>query len=346
ALLGHHRTARAEGVAKSDESKLAGAEENEVLGEPGEVYGHRGEGEQRLEHEVAITDGVDTVWRYRVESQFAGQLAPPHPERRTGDGTRPQRHDASGVTCRPKAVAVARNGPEMREQPVSGAHRLCTLQVRVCRHNGTRQTLRPTNKRSQEGIRLRQNPVNGVHRVEAGCRGNLVVAAPSRMKAGSDSSDLLVKQSINQRVNILVALPKPDTLFNASAHSVQTPTDARRFARRQNASWNKRPGPCLRQANVERPQPQVNVDGPVDGDERGVRGGDESATPKVVRTRSSTRPPSSRRRGDTHGVRPAPDAQASVGWCRSFFLPLPLSHRPPLPGPSRPEHARQVRTGG
>src|SRR4029077_18084237 len=71
-LLGHEAAAGGIFVGQDDVFEFLRGEDHEVFGEAGKMRGDAREGEQVVDGEVAVANGVDTVRRDAREAELAG----------------------------------------------------------------------------------------------------------------------------------------------------------------------------------------------------------------------------------------------------------------------------------
>ena len=98
ALLRHDRGAGGELVGEAHEAELRRHPQHDLLGEAREVHGRDRRRGQRLQHEVAVGDGVERVGRRPVEAERLGGHVPVDGKRGAG-----QRGGAQRALVEPRA---------------------------------------------------------------------------------------------------------------------------------------------------------------------------------------------------------------------------------------------------
>lgn len=88
---------------------------------------------------------------------------------------------------------------------------------------------------------------------------DLIVSAAASVKFRRQLSDFLVKQAINERVNILVGRGRKLAALESEPDSFQSVANSHGFVGSENARFAKREGPSVRQAHVERPEAKINA---------------------------------------------------------------------------------------
>ena len=92
-LLRHQTGAGRERVAKINETEFGRAPENQFLAEPREMHADHGQAEEKLSHEIAIPDRVETVLAELRETEFARDRFAVEDDGRAGDGAGTEREN-------------------------------------------------------------------------------------------------------------------------------------------------------------------------------------------------------------------------------------------------------------
>jgi hypothetical protein len=129
---------------------------------------------------------------------------------------------------------------------VCGGYWLGALKVCVCRHQHVIERHRVIEhyllKGTDRGIELRTR----VHRPEAGRGCNLVISAAAGVKLRRYFADLIVKHSVDERVDVFVGWKRLSTSRELLANSSETALDFLAFLERQDSGPPKGHCPGLR----------------------------------------------------------------------------------------------------
>ena len=115
-------------------------------------------------------------------------------------------------------------------------------------------------------------------------RGHLIVTAASRVQLRRDVADLIVQESVDERVHVLVGGLRLLTGVQARRNGIETLLDRFALLERKHARAPERNGPRLRQPYVVRPEPEVDADRVVQRIELRRGAGAEPAAPELVRS--------------------------------------------------------------
>ena len=96
-------------------------------------------------------------------------------------------------------------------------------------------------------------------------------------------TDLVVQQTVNERMHILVTRGRLLPGIEPRRDGVQARLDLVAFVERQHVRFVQRHRPRLRQLNVEWPQPKIDTDRAVERIERGRGAVGKATAPQLVR---------------------------------------------------------------
>src|SRR6185437_14456600 len=113
---------------------------------------------------------------------------------------------------------------------------------------------------------------------------HLVVSAAPRVELRCQLADLLVQQTIDQRVNVFVAGDRLLAGVQARANGIQPALDRLTFAESQYVRMVECRGPGARNLEVERPEAKIHTDRTVECIERCGRRRSKSAAPHAMGT--------------------------------------------------------------
>ena len=168
ALLRHDRGAGGEGVGEPHEAELRRRPQHDLLGEAREVHGaDRGRGE-RLEHEIAVGDGIERVRGRPVEAERRRGHEAVDRERGAGERRGAERALVEAPARVGEAPAVAGEHLDIGEEMVAEGHRLRRLQMREARHHAGREGERLLGERRLQPGELAVEGVDRVARPRAG----------------------------------------------------------------------------------------------------------------------------------------------------------------------------------
>ncbi len=254
--------------------------------------------EEQLANEIAIAHRVDAVARQGSEAEAALEQHAGDREGAPGHRAGAERQLRGCLTRVLEARAVAIERPEVRQHPVGRGDGLRPLEMRVRRHDGAIErgglVEHDELERADQGVELRR----GVHRPHARGGRDLIVATPPGVQLGGDVADFGVEQAIDERMDVLVRRGRGFTRGQSRGHAVEPVLEALALLEREDAGVPERHGPGLGGADVERPEPDVDVDGAIELVEGGGRAGGEAAAPQAVRRGRARR---GRRRIVRHG---------------------------------------------
>src|SRR5262249_18154059 len=91
---------------------------------------HRG-GTHKLDHEITIADGIQTICRDCVKAESLRDAVPIDRKGCARECRRTERHNVYALANFAEALAVASQHFEVSETPVREQNRLCTLQMGV-----------------------------------------------------------------------------------------------------------------------------------------------------------------------------------------------------------------------
>ena len=203
-LLRHERAAGGERVRQLDERGLARRVEDEVLGETREVDGAQRARRQRLDHEVAVADGVERVRGRRAETEVLRELLAVDRVRRACERPRPERRRAHALERIRETLGVAAEHLDIRQAPVREQDRLRALEVRVARERRRLLALGEVDERVHRGLELGLAQLQLPRGPEPQVGGDLVVAAAARVQLLAEVADAGDELALDPRVDILV----------------------------------------------------------------------------------------------------------------------------------------------
>ena len=125
----------AKASSRRDEAELGAGPEHDLLREPRAVHHRDCRAGLKLEHEIAIGDGVDTVGRCHLEAELSRRVVSVDRIRHAGQGAAAERPDVEAGVAGPEALLVALKHLEVGQEVMREQNRLGALQVRVARHD-------------------------------------------------------------------------------------------------------------------------------------------------------------------------------------------------------------------
>ncbi len=129
ALLRHDGRAGGEGIRQLDEAEGGRGPDHHFLGEAREVHGADGGGGQRLQHEVAVGDGIQRIGGGPVEAQRLRRGFPVDGEGGAGQRRRAERGFVQPRAGIPQAAAIPREHLHIGHEVMAERDRLRGLEV-------------------------------------------------------------------------------------------------------------------------------------------------------------------------------------------------------------------------
>jgi hypothetical protein len=201
-VLAHHRRAGGEAVRQPDQAGERRRPDHDLLGEARQMHGANRAGRKRLQHEVAVGDGVERIrHRPREVKSFCRHGAIDR-KRRAGERTRAERAFVEPDPRIGEAAAVARRHFHVGEQMMAERHRLRRLQMGETRHDGRRVLKRLLGQRPLIGGELPVELVDGVTHPEPEIGRDLIVARTRRMQPPGRRPDQFAKPALDVHMDV------------------------------------------------------------------------------------------------------------------------------------------------
>ena len=121
---------------------------HDLLGEPRQMHGADRRRRQRLQHEIAVGDGVERIRRRPVEAERLRGHVAIEIERGAGKRRRAERRFIEPLARIREAPAIARRHLDIGQKMMAEGHRLRGLQMRQPRHHGAGMVQRLLGKRA------------------------------------------------------------------------------------------------------------------------------------------------------------------------------------------------------
>jgi hypothetical protein len=199
-----------EAVRQLDEAELGRGPQHDLFGQPRQMHGRDGRRGQRLEHEVAVGDGIDGIGHRPGKAQRARRHLPVDGKRRAGQRCRPERALVEARARIGEAPPVARQHLDIGQAVVPEGHRLGHLQVGEARHHGRGMVARLFGQGQLQPGRLAVQPVEAVADVEAEIGGDLVVARARGVQPAGRLADQLLEPAFHRHVDVFQRSRKCD----------------------------------------------------------------------------------------------------------------------------------------
>jgi hypothetical protein len=244
---------------------------------------HRAErcGGERLDHEVAVRHGIETVRRRPVEPEVRRQGRAVDRVRGAGERRRPERATPGAPTRVREPFAVAIEHLEVGETPVREEDRLRPLKVRIARHHRVDLALGELHEGGPDGVDLAAARRDLVADPEPQIGRDLVVATPARMQLLAEVADTLDQTLLDPRVHVLGAgIAHGGGIGGGDVRDRgQRDVDRPALVRVEHAGANERLRPRPRPGDVARHQPVIDRKRVVERLEQRVRVAFEAPAP-------------------------------------------------------------------
>jgi len=236
----------------------------------------------KLDHAVAVGDGVQAVVADAAEAQLAGHELTVDGVGHTSQGASAQGQDVGPLEAVLEAPDVAVEHLEVGEQVVGEEHGLGPLEVGVAGHDHLAIGLRQVEKRRLQATQGGQHAADGVLQVEAQVGGHLIVAGASGVQAVGSRADLLPQAGLDVHVNVFQLAPELEPAgLDLIAYLRQAAHDGLAVLLGDDALLGQHAGVSDGAGDVVPPQSPVDVDGGGEGLGSRVGGLGEAGSPNL-----------------------------------------------------------------
>ena len=242
-LLRHDARAGAEGVRQRGEAPLRRRPKHQFLAPARQVDGGDAGGGAKLDGEVAVAHGVQSVGRGTHEAELGGGHVAVDGERGAGQGGAAQRADVDAAAAIAEPFPIAQRHLEPSEQMVRERDRLRDLQMREARHRRGRVR---GGQVQQPGAEVRELAVDGVDLVaqpQARVGGDLIIARARRVQFLAGVSHERRQPRLDVHVNIFKGgVPRQLARFDFALDSGEAVQHARMFVLVEHADRSQHVG--------------------------------------------------------------------------------------------------------
>ncbi len=159
--------------------------------------------EAQLGEEIAVARGVDAVAGDLREAQKLGGASPVQREGRPGHRPAAQRTDVHPFAGVDQPLGVAVEHLDVRQQHVSGEHRLGALKVCIGGHDDASLPLGQRYERLLQRLDALDQFVHGVARPQTQVQRDLVVAAAPGVQLGARVAGAVDERPLDDHVDVL-----------------------------------------------------------------------------------------------------------------------------------------------
>ena len=176
-FLRHDGGASGEAVVQRHKTEFPRAPQADFLCKARKMRHEDGKIREQFQHEIAISDGVEAVFRHAVHAELFGHELPVERVARAGQRAGAQGRGQRARAALGKAFAVAQKHLRIGHEVVRQRHRLRPLQMRIARHDGIQMLFRHIAQGLDEKSALFARSFDLVAEVEAQIQRHLIVAA-------------------------------------------------------------------------------------------------------------------------------------------------------------------------